>query len=151
MSKAGPKGPSKSTPRAVTRFFIRCGAHLPELVVMAAADTLGKEKKQSRQNTAFITFLVQLVLDFENDFRPRASRPKLITGHDLIVDFGLKPSPLFKKILDRVEEERLSKSEMTRQEAVHLVRKLIKKEDRGQMTDDRLTMQNTVICFLSSV
>jgi hypothetical protein len=46
--------------------------------------------------------------------------------------------------LDRVEEERLSRSDMTRQEAVALVRRLITTEDRsqrsevrGQRTDDR--------------
>jgi hypothetical protein len=55
----------------------------------------------------------------------------------LIDEFGLKPSPQFKKILDRVEEERLSRSDMTRQEAVALVKKLITTEDRGQKTEDR--------------
>ena len=80
-----------------------------------------------------MTFLVQLMLDFENDFKPRASGAQLITGHDLITDFGLKPSPIFKKILARVEEERLSKPEMTRQEAIKLVRELI--QNQG-LTDD---------------
>jgi tRNA nucleotidyltransferase/poly(A) polymerase len=115
-----------ATARAVTRFFMKCGAYLPELLLMAAADTLGKAAGHSRQNRVFINFLVQLMLDFETDFRPRASGPQLITGHDLITDFGLKPSPLFRKIIDRVEEERLSKREMTRQEAVKLVKRLIR-------------------------
>ncbi|MGD9206534.1 MAG: hypothetical protein PVF86_18440, partial [Desulfobacterales bacterium] len=65
------------------------------------------------------------------EFRPKAAKPRLITGHDLIADFGLKPSPLFKKILDRVEEERLSKSKMTRQEAVALVQQLIRDQPKG--------------------
>jgi hypothetical protein len=102
--------------------------------MMAAADTLGKAKIQNREHTAFMTFLNQLVLEFENDFRPRVSRPQLITGRDLIADFGLKPSPLFKKILDRVEEERLSKRKMTRQEALDLVRDLIRNQGA---TEDR--------------
>jgi len=50
----------------------------------------------------------------------------LITGHALINEFGLEPSPLFKKILDQVEEERLSRNEMNREEAFALVRKLIR-------------------------
>lgn len=122
-----------AAPRAKTRFFIKCGAYIPALLVMAAADTLGKAKKHSRPDAAFMTFLVQLMLDFENDFEPRASGAQLITGHDLITDFGLKPSPIFKKILARVEEERLSKPEMTRQKAIKLVRELI--QNRG-LTDD---------------
>jgi hypothetical protein len=39
---------------------------------------------------------------------------------------------LYKKILSRVEEERLSRSDMTRQEALALVRKLISSEGRNQ-------------------
>ncbi len=126
-----------ATPRAVTRFFIKCGAFLAELLVMAAADALGKTEKHSRRNSAFMAFLVQLKQDFETEFKPRASRSQLISGQDLIAEFGLNPSPLFKKILDRVEEERLSRSEMTRQEAVQLVRELIKAEGRSQRSEDR--------------
>ncbi len=122
----------QATVRAVTRFFMDCGAYLPELLVMAAADLLGKATQQNRQISAFMTFLVQTILDFENDFSIRASEPQLITGHDLITDFGLKPSPLFKKIIDRVEEERLSKRAMTRQEAVHLVRELIRNQGSNE-------------------
>ena len=123
-----------ATPRAVTRFFIKCGACLPELLVMAAADALGKTEKRSRRNSAFIAFLVQLKQRFETEFKPRAARPQLISGKDLIAAFGLHPSPLFKTILDRVEEERLSRREMTRQEAVQLVRKLI--EGQGSTEEE---------------
>ncbi|MGD9176121.1 MAG: HD domain-containing protein [Desulfobacterales bacterium] len=125
---------SKSTPRAVTRFFIKCGAYLPELLMLAAADALGKTEKLSRQSSAFMAFFVQLRQDFDTEFKPRASRPQLLGGQDLIAEFGLKPSPLFKKILDRVEEERLSRREMTRQDAVQLVRKLI--EGQGSTEEE---------------
>jgi tRNA nucleotidyltransferase/poly(A) polymerase len=120
-----------ATLRATTRFFMKCGFYLPELLVMAAADTLGKASQQRRQQTMFIAFLIRLMHDFETEFRPKAAKPRLITGYDLIADFGLKPSPLFKKILDRVEEERLSKSKMTRQEAVALVQQLIWDQPKG--------------------
>jgi hypothetical protein len=110
---------------------MKCGFYLPELLVMAAADTLGKASQQRRQQTMFIAFLIRLMHDFETEFRPKAAKPRLITGYDLIADFGLKPSPLFKKILDRVEEERLSKSKMTRQEAVALVQQLIWDQPKG--------------------
>jgi hypothetical protein len=84
-----------------------------------------------------MAFLAQLKQDFETEFKPRASRPQLISGQDLIAEFGLNPSPLFRKILDHVEEERLSRREMTRQEAVQLVRELIKAEGRSQRSEDR--------------
>ncbi len=115
-----------AAPRATTQFFMKCAAHIAELLILAAADMLAKAEKQSRQNTAFMIFLIQLMRDYESDFKPRTFGPRLITGQDLIADFGLNPSPLFKKILDRVEEERLSKSDMTRQQAVELVKRLIR-------------------------
>ena len=91
---------------------------------------LGKEKEQNDRSRAFIKFLNQLLADFETDFKPKKSKPPIITGRDLIDEFGLKPGPRFKKILDQVEEERLSRSDMSRQEAVALVKKLIATEDR---------------------
>jgi tRNA nucleotidyltransferase/poly(A) polymerase len=120
----------KAGPRAVTRFFMKCAEHFPELLIIAAADMLGKEAQPNERSTAFTAFLNQLMFDFENDFKPRTSSPRLITGHDLTAEFGLEPSPLFKKIIARVEEERLSRSDMTRQEAFDLVRELIKTEVR---------------------
>ena len=128
MPNAEPNASSKSTRRAVTRFFIKCGAYLPEILVMAAADALGKTEKQNRRSSEFMAFLVQLKQDFETEFKPRASRPRLISGQDLIAAFGLNPSPIFKKILDRVEEERLIRREMTRQDAIQLVRELIQNQ-----------------------
>jgi len=51
--------------------------------------------------------------------------PVLITGNDLINEFGLSPSPLFKKIIFKVEEAMLSNQINTRQEALSLVKKLL--------------------------
>ncbi len=117
------------SPRAVTRFFIKCAEHMPDILICAAADMLGKKKEQNDRSRAFIRFVNQLLADFEADYKPKKSEPPIITGRDLIDEFGLKPSPRFKKILDRVEEERLSSSDMSRQDAVALVRKLISTED----------------------
>ncbi len=123
-----------ANPRAITRFFIKSAEHTCDLLMCAAADMLAKEKEQNDRSRAFIKFINQLLVDFETDFVPKKSIPPLITGHDLINTFGLKPSPLFKEILDRVEEERLSRSDMTRQEAVALVRALIRDQ---WLTGDR--------------
>ena len=121
-------------PRAVTRFFMKCAEHMPDLLIIAAADMLGKQMQPDKTSTAFTAFLNQLLVDFENNFSPRASGPPLISGHDLTAKFGLEPSPLFKKILTRVEEERLSKGNMTRQEALVLVKKLTRDM---QSTEDK--------------
>jgi tRNA nucleotidyltransferase/poly(A) polymerase len=123
----------KAGPRAVTRFFMKCAEHIPDLLIIAAADMLGKEAQPSERSTAFTSFLNRLMIDFENNFKTRATSPRLISGHDLTAEFGLEPSPLFKKILTRVEEERLSRSDMTRQEAEALVKRLI--HDMGSIED----------------
>jgi len=128
----------KAAPRAVTRFFMKCAEHIPDLLIMAAADMLGKEAEPSERSIAFMAFLNQLLVDFETNFKPGTSSPRLITGHDLTAEFGLEPSPLYSKILDRVEEERLSRSDMTRQDAVALVRRLITTENRSQRSDEPL-------------
>jgi tRNA nucleotidyltransferase/poly(A) polymerase len=116
----------KAGPRAVTRFFMKYAEHIPDLLIIAAADMLGKEAEFSERSTAFLAFLNQLMLDFETNFTSRTSGSRLLTGHDLTAEFGLVPSPLYKKILTRVEEERLSRNDMTRQEAVMLVKELIR-------------------------
>jgi tRNA nucleotidyltransferase/poly(A) polymerase len=116
-------------PRAITRFFIKCAEHTDELLMCAAADMLAKKKEQNDRSRAFIKFVNQLLAEFETDFKPKKSMPPLITGHDLKNEFGLKPSPLFKKILDRLEEEQLSKSEMSRQEALAFVKGLIRDQE----------------------
>jgi hypothetical protein len=95
----------------------------------AVADMLAKEKEQNDRSRAFIKFANQLLAEFETDFKPKKSMPPLISGHDLKNNFGLKPSPLFKKILDRLEEERLSKSEMSKQEALALAKRLIRDQE----------------------
>ncbi len=117
-----------ATPRALTRFFMKCAANIPALLILAAADMLGKEKQQGERSLAFINFIKQLMVDFENDYKLKSAAPPLITGYDLINEFGLKPSPLFKKILHFVEIERLSRSDLTRQEALAMVRRLIREQ-----------------------
>jgi hypothetical protein len=72
------------------------------------------------------------MVDFETNFKPRTSDSRLISGHDLTAEFELAPSPLYKKILARVEEERLSRSDMTRQEAFNLVRELIRNQGSNE-------------------
>ena len=130
----------KATPRAVTRFFMKCGEHIPALLFIAAADMLGKEAEPGPRSAAFMAFLNQLLVDFNSNFKPRALSPRLINGHDLTLEFGLEPSPLFKQILQRVEEERLSRDDMTRQDAFNLVERLIqdqKSEVRSQRSENR--------------
>ena len=62
-----------------------------------------------------------MLKDFYTYYTPEKCLPPLLTGYDLINEFDLTPSPVFKKILGGVEEARLSKQIQTRQDALKLV------------------------------
>lgn len=57
-----------------------------------------------------------------NEFSTKLTPPPLITGNDLIAQ-GFKPGPIFKKILDVVEERQLEGEVKNTQEALSLVTK----------------------------
>ena len=48
--------------------------------------------------------------------------PRLLTGHDLI-DMGYKPGPLFREMLERIEDAQLEGEISSREEAIRLVRR----------------------------
>ena len=58
--------------------------------------------------------------------RPRASTPPPLNGNDLVKNFGLKPSPKFKQILNAIEEEHLARQDLTREQALKFVENLLK-------------------------
>jgi tRNA nucleotidyltransferase/poly(A) polymerase len=110
------------TRRAITRFFMKCGSRTPDLWLHALADIKGKGDEKDEKNAAFIEFARKMITYYYSEYRSQKEHPPLISGKDLINTFGLKPSPLFKKILTRVEEARLSNSIHNRTEAEAWVR-----------------------------
>ncbi len=117
-------------PKAVTRFFMECRERAPDLTVLAIAGINSEQEGKSSHGRAFFDFLVHRIPDSYNAFRSKASRPPLLSGHDLIDAFGLTPSPQFKLILDVIEEERLSRDSMTRADALDLVKRYIHHQKR---------------------
>ncbi len=113
------------TQKGITRFFLKCGKYAPDLLIHAMADIKGKGNKSDERNEAFINFAREMVKYYFSYFQPEKSKPSLITGRDLINNFALTPSPLFKKILRRVEEARISKKINTKDEAMALVKKIL--------------------------
>ena len=117
------------TDRAVTRFFISCEDTVPLILLHALADHQGKVKGPIEPNDSYLPFFRDIMHAFFNRFKPLKSVPPLITGKDLIQEFALTPSPVFKKILAQVEHARLSRTVGTRSEALQLVNKLLQKLD----------------------
>ena len=113
------------SPKAITRFFMDCTDRTPDLTLLAMASVKGEQDRESPDSHAFWDFLTRKIPDEYTAFRSRASRPPLLSGHDLITEFGLSPSPQFRVILALIEEERLSRKKMTRADALDRVKKYI--------------------------
>ena len=78
----------------------------------------------------FSAFTQQMLTSYFQHFLPASSIPPLITGHDLITEFGLTPSPLFRKILGRVEESRLAGKVKDRAGALRIAANYIEGDGR---------------------
>jgi len=117
------------TQKGLTRFFMKCGQDTPYLLLHTIADSKGKQDKTLGGNEVFLAFIEDMIEDFFSRFHPQTQTPPLITGYDLIAEFDLTPSPIFKKILKRVEEAKLSKTIDSKSEALKLVRDYLKQQD----------------------
>jgi hypothetical protein len=113
------------TQKGIARFFLKCGKYAPDLLIHTIADIKGKGDIKDERNELFINFAREMVKYYFSYFQVEKSKPPLITGRDLISHFALTPSPLFKKILRRVEEERISNKIRRKDEAMLLVRKIL--------------------------
>ncbi|RJP87674.1 MAG: CCA tRNA nucleotidyltransferase [Desulfobacteraceae bacterium] len=109
--------------KAISRFFLKCNNLSIDLFTHAIADICGKGITDNA--SAFIEFADQIGKAYTTSFFPLTNRPQLLNGDDLIREFGLSPSPLFSKILRHVEEERISQTISTRDEALASVKKFI--------------------------
>ncbi len=118
------KGPLSA--KGITRFFMKCAPQIPHLLIHALADFEGKGAGRQDELKAFEGFSKNLMESYRNGFLPKTAEPPLISGHDLITTFGLKPSPLFSKILTHVETARLSDEALDRSAALKLVREMLK-------------------------
>jgi poly(A) polymerase len=118
---------NRLNPRALSRFYRICLDRTPDLLLHAVADFNGSCLETRKSESDFRNFAGELIHTFYIDFLPRSALPPILTGNDLTSEFNLTPSPLYKQILTLVEEERLSKDHMGRQEALVLVEKFLKK------------------------
>ena len=110
------------TRKGVTRFFIKSGEYTPDILLHSIAD--GRGKGSAIHDAAFVQFIDTLFGKYYRSFIPRTSAPALLTGHDLIESFGISPSPIFKVILNTVEEARLS-GKIRSKKAAHILAKSI--------------------------
>lgn len=115
--------------KAVARFFMKCGRLTPLILLHALADHRGKQRDCPLNEDDFTRFIQKVLTDYFTDFQRKITRSPLVTGHDLISEFGLKPAPEFKEILNRVEEARLSGEAATRGDGLRIVEDFLKAHD----------------------
>jgi poly(A) polymerase len=113
------------TKEAEIKFFIKHGDRTPDLLIHTIADILGKNGTPLQRDMDFVFFGIKLYNKFQNQFLPAKSLPPLITGADIIKKFGLKPSPLFAKILNKVEIAQINKKITNKAEALKIAEKII--------------------------
>ncbi|PIQ97626.1 MAG: hypothetical protein COV67_03260 [Nitrospinae bacterium CG11_big_fil_rev_8_21_14_0_20_56_8] len=103
---------------ALYRYVTASGEELiPALYLLGATGNLGDKDllAAARKTCAF----------YFGRYLPAKDQPPLINGDDLIREFGLAPSPLFRDILECVEESRVLGTLQSREEAVRLASRLL--------------------------
>ncbi len=113
------------TTRSLARFVRKYEDQSIGLLVHSMADQRAKAGRSTEVQEAFATFLNEIFRRYFNEFQPTMKAPRLITGKDLIEHFRLKPSELFGKLLQKVEDARLNQEIETREEALRLVAMLL--------------------------
>ncbi len=111
--------------RAVGRFFMSVGDKTPDLILHAAADVAAGTGDTRKRETSFTGFAQYLLRHYFTDFLPRSGSPPLLTGRDLIELVGLRPAPVFKFLLTRIETDRLVGRLNTKDEAIRRVKQIL--------------------------
>ena len=113
------------TVKAINRFLNRLGDWAFPTVLLAFADALAT--KLSGYGVSGHIKLAKIMEDILRRKEAEANKPpRLITGYDLI-DMGLKPSPLFKKILQEIDDLQAEGKIRTREEALKILPEIVKK------------------------
>lgn len=121
------EGPTR---RAMNRFLRRAGGWAFPIVILAYADALSS--KLAHRGVVSHLILAKSLHDFLEDVeREKKKQPRLITGNDLIA-MGLKPGPLFREILEEIDDLRAERRIRTKKAALAAVRTILR--ERGYST-----------------
>ncbi|GBD13520.1 Multifunctional CCA protein [bacterium HR24] len=131
MSHAGPP-----TARAIYRFYRDCGEAAWAILLLALADHLATVGPAlSPQGWLVHVGLVHYVLMEPARREAVVAPPRLVTGDDLMEHLGLGPGPIIGRLLERVREAQAEGKVSTREEALALARRALKRETRGEEAD----------------
>jgi poly(A) polymerase len=124
LSNIARKGEVSS--KAILKMVKTIGDDLPGLFALAMADSLAGQGPDRPENIEME--LVDLFLKVDevvrNQIQPVMMGPKLIRGQDLI-DLNLTPGPVFREILDEIEQAQVSGEVNDRKQALGLLKQII--------------------------
>ena len=126
----------KLTLRACLRLIRDASSQLPGLFLLAMADALaGKGEDSPKAIEEEISGLFAQLLKIEQEHvTPVQAAPPLITGNDLISELYLVPGPLFRTILEAVEEAQMEHAISSRAEALALAAEIAAKYDTSRVS-----------------
>ena len=110
---------------------MKTGRMAPAVLLHALADQMAKE---TAEDHSFRRFIRHMLEEYFFNVKPESRRPRLLTGHDLIGEFELSPSPLFSEILNHLEEKRLAGELTTKAAARAAVQQYLESRDPGSNT-----------------
>ncbi|WP_456430805.1 CCA tRNA nucleotidyltransferase [Thermosulfuriphilus sp.] len=121
------------TPRAKRRLLKDTGQAYPDLFLLAMADTLASngEAKPPDAEEALAALFWEIDRFYHQQVEPVIKRPRLLTGDDLIRELGLTPGPIFRRLLEAVEEAAILGEVKDRTQALLLVKSLLEQEKEG--------------------
>jgi poly(A) polymerase len=115
------------TPRAALRLVKAAGPELPGLFMLAMADALagrGDDRPQGMEEN-IATLYEDLCRVFRQSIKPVLEKPRLLTGTDLQNLFSLTPGPIFRTILEGLQQAQVADEIHSRAEAIEWVRAFI--------------------------
>ena len=119
---------ARPSPREVTRFFRADTRRASRSALEPGGGPHGRIGRGDGALAGLPVLRRRAVAHLRFRLYTQCAVPCPISGDELIREFGLKPSALFKHILDSIEEERLSRSELGRAEALEMVRAYLKNQ-----------------------
>ena len=117
------------TRRAIYRYFRDCGEAGIDILYLSLADHLAtRGPNLSLTGWREHARLVEYVLAQHDEQEKLVAPVKLVSGHDLINIFNMKPGPRMGQLLEAVREAQASGELATREEALAFVRERLKTE-----------------------
>ena len=113
----------KITRRAALKLCQRAGSDLPGLFLLAMADSMASrgEKKPERMEAELRELFDSVQKIYDEHIQPVLFGPRLLTGKDLIGEFGLQPGPVFTTLLEALEVARVEGEVTDRRSALAFV------------------------------